>query len=104
MGGGEAFTILALVAAAYMLPTLIALLRGRRNIVAIAALNLLLGWLVIGWVVALIWALSSSETVVVGAAAANGAPLTARNSKACPHCAERIQKAAKKCRYCGEAV
>ncbi len=40
----------------YFLPSIIALARSKRNIVAIFLLNLLLGWSVIGWVVALVWA------------------------------------------------
>ena len=53
---------LAVVLAVYFLPTVIAYARVKRNIWAIFALNLLLGWSVIGWVIALVWALSV-ETV-----------------------------------------
>jgi hypothetical protein len=47
---------------AYLLPTLIANFRGHRNVFAIAALNLLLGWSLIGWVVALVWALTRGHS------------------------------------------
>ena len=57
---GLAFLAVAL--AVYFLPTVIAYARVKRNIWAIFALNLLLGWSVIGWVIALVWALSV-ETV-----------------------------------------
>jgi hypothetical protein len=40
----------------YFLPSIIALARNKRDIVAIVLLNFFLGWSVIGWVVALIWA------------------------------------------------
>ena len=40
----------------YFLPTGIALIKGRMNTGAVFALNLLLGWTGIGWIVALIWA------------------------------------------------
>lgn len=40
----------------YFLPSIIALARSKRDILAIFLLNLFLGWSVIGWVVALIWA------------------------------------------------
>ena len=39
----------------YFLPTIIALLRGHRNALAIFLLNFFLGWTFIGWVVALVW-------------------------------------------------
>ncbi|MGA8154163.1 MAG: superinfection immunity protein [Terriglobales bacterium] len=41
----------------YFLPSLIALTRNKRDTTAILVLNLLLGWTVIGWAIALIWAL-----------------------------------------------
>ncbi len=44
----------------YFLPFAIALIRRRHNTVAIFALNLLLGWTLIGWVVALVWSLTST--------------------------------------------
>ncbi|MBW5800058.1 superinfection immunity protein [Halomonas elongata] len=50
-----------LVIAAYMLPTLVAALRKKRNTLAIGALNVLLGWTFIGWVVALVWSLASER-------------------------------------------
>lgn len=40
----------------YFLPSLIALVRGKRDTMAIFLLNLFLGWSVIGWIVALVWA------------------------------------------------
>jgi hypothetical protein len=43
--------------AIHFLPTIIAALRDGRSVVGIFLLNLFLGWTVIGWVIALIWAL-----------------------------------------------
>ncbi len=40
----------------YLVPSSIAVLRHKRNVVPIVLVNLLLGWTVIGWVVALVWA------------------------------------------------
>lgn len=53
--------ILILLALPHFLPTFIALLRGHHNAFAIFLTNLLLGWTVIGWVVALIWSVTASE-------------------------------------------
>ena len=44
------------VAALYMLPGIVALVRGHHNAGAIVVMNLLLGWTVLGWIFALIWA------------------------------------------------
>jgi len=43
---------------AYFAPLWIALVRGHPDTGAIAGLDLLLGWTVIGWLLAMIWALS----------------------------------------------
>jgi hypothetical protein len=48
----------------YFLPSIIALARSKRDILAIFLLNLFLGWSVIGWVVALIWAAKHDVPVV----------------------------------------
>ncbi|HMH06016.1 MAG TPA: superinfection immunity protein [Terriglobales bacterium] len=40
----------------YFLPSLIALARSKRNLLAIFLLNCFLGWTLVGWVVALVWA------------------------------------------------
>jgi hypothetical protein len=44
--------------ALYFVPILVARRRQHETIAGIAALNILLGWTFIGWVVALVWALS----------------------------------------------
>lgn len=49
----------------YFLPSIIALARSKRDLLAIFLLNLFLGWSVIGWVVALIWAAKHDAPVVV---------------------------------------
>jgi hypothetical protein len=42
----------------YFLPTLIAFSRQHRSKLAVLATNLLFGWTVIGWCIALIWSLT----------------------------------------------
>jgi hypothetical protein len=49
------FAIFAIVIGLYFLPSILAV--NKRNKIAIFALNLLLGWSLIGWAIALIWAL-----------------------------------------------
>lgn len=53
--GGES---LAIYAAVYLLPTLLAAAKKRENVGAIFAVNLVLGWTFVGWFVAFIWALT----------------------------------------------
>jgi len=64
-GGSEWILILALllpVLALYFLPTILAANRKNPNTGVIFVLNLLLGWTFLGWIGALIWALSSTTT------------------------------------------
>ena len=42
----------------YVLPSVIAEWKDRKNSGAIIALNLLLGWTFVGWVAALVWAMT----------------------------------------------
>ena len=58
---------LIFVGVLYFLPALIAILRQHQSWPAIAALNVLLGWTAIGWIIAFVWSLSAvrRDTVVV---------------------------------------
>ena len=49
--------ILLVLAMLYFLPTLVARARGVHGVVAVAVLNLLIGWTVLGWIIALTMAL-----------------------------------------------
>ena len=44
----------------YWLPTIIAMVRHAPSALGVAALNFFLGWTVIGWFIALIWALAAA--------------------------------------------
>jgi hypothetical protein len=48
----------------YFLPSIIALARSKRDLLAIFMLNLFLGITVIGWIVCLVWALKHDVPVV----------------------------------------
>jgi hypothetical protein len=55
--------IILLVVPIYFLPSIVAAMRKQSNTTAIFFLNLFLGWSLIGWVIALVWALKKPETV-----------------------------------------
>lgn len=100
--------LLLFLAALYFLPTLFAGARGRRNTIAIFALNLFLGWTLIGWVMSLVWALSREDrqpvvTQQVMVAPPPAAPASKpEKQKRCFACAEWILQDAIKCKHCGE--
>lgn len=106
-GGTNAAAMVAAVVffpaalALYASPFLVAYTRRRRNLTAIAAVNLLLGWTFVGWVVALVWALSEGTAPSEPAEAPIG---VASDQRACPFCAETIKAAAVVCRHCGRDV
>lgn len=54
----QVFAAILAVWAVYFLPWLIAILRGRANGCAIGVVNIFLGWTLVGWVVALAWAVA----------------------------------------------
>lgn len=53
--------LMGLAVAVYFLPLIIAVLRSNPYSGVVAALNLLLGWTVLGWVSALLWAILSRQ-------------------------------------------
>ena len=61
------FPLLGLPLILYFLPTLIALLREKRDKLSIFLLNFFLGWSVIGWIIALVWACKNESVVYVQA-------------------------------------
>jgi hypothetical protein len=61
---GAAIVGMLLIVAAiaiYFLPSIVASNRRHQNAEAIAVLNLLLGWTVLGWIVALVWAFTAVQ-------------------------------------------
>ena len=78
----------------YFLPSIIG--KNKRNANAILALNFFLGWTLIGWVVAMVWALATEAPVEQEP----DLPVPV-STKKCPDCAESVMADARKCRFCG---
>ena len=57
--------VVAVLTIGYMLPWMIAAMRGKSNHWAVMVLNLLLGWTIIGWVIALVMACTSHQVAGV---------------------------------------
>ena len=57
--------VVAIVTAGYMLPWAIAAVRGTRNSWTVFWVNLLLGWTVVGWIVALVMAIREHRVVAI---------------------------------------
>lgn len=94
----------------YFIPTIVALGRRHHNAGAIVLLNILLGWTVLGWVAALVWAATAVQRRAAGISPAltndelSGLPNAPVETKDCPFCAEKVRFSAVKCRHCGSAL
>jgi hypothetical protein len=93
-------TALSVMWAIGFVPVAIAYHKNHSNKGAIFLLALFVGWTVIGWVVAFVWACSSNPNT--------RNPMSVRSSaghlRACPFCAEPIHVAARLCKHCRSAV
>jgi hypothetical protein len=87
--------ILGLLICVNFIPTAVAQSRGRSSLGAIFALNFFLGWTVVGWVWALVWALTDDPKRVVALA-----PVTSPTTRVCPSCISEVPATASVCRYC----
>lgn len=85
--------------AVYFLPTMIGL--RKRNAGAIFALNLLLGWTLVGWVVSLVWALTKEDipNTLVLSANTQVTPIST-----CPTCHASLARTDIFCRSCGTRI
>lgn len=98
------FSFFLLAPAPYLLPTFEAWKKGHPNLTAIALVNIFLGWSLIGWVGAVVWAFKRPEVVPVVAAVTPTRLEALRETKTCPFCAEEILMAAVKCKHCSSEV
>jgi Superinfection immunity protein len=87
-------TFLLLATLLYFLPTIIG--HNRHNAGGIFLLNLLLGWTVIGWVVAMVWACSAETRLPVVVVAGPG--------RFCTQCGSLSGPGARYCSACGRMV
>lgn len=55
----------AVCAGLYFLPTIIAVMQHRTNVGIVAVINILLGWSLVGWIVALVLALTREPQPVI---------------------------------------
>ena len=53
--------IIALIIIPYFIPSMIAFIKNKPNKIAILVLNTFLGWSMVGWVISLVWSLTSDK-------------------------------------------
>ncbi len=84
----------------YFLPSLVAAHKKKRNANAICALNFLLGWTVLGWIISLVWASCEDPPPVV--AAPSEPTMHAGRGLFCSHCGAQAPVGSKFCPQCGK--
>lgn len=92
MEASSAITAIVLLIV-YFIPALNAYSKRHRSRAMILVVNLMLGWTLLGWLVALAWSASSARD--------DPAPPTGQTHVKCPDCAELVRREAKVCRHCG---
>ena len=100
------FTILIVALIVYFAPSLLA---GHRRLASggvLLAVNLFLGWTVIGWFSCLLWAAlgqtdDQAQFYHQPQSPQLPQPPNVSDTKKCPDCAETILRAAKVCKHCG---
>lgn len=97
------FALIALFILIYFAPSIIG--NYKHNFISIFFLNLFLGWTLVGWIVAMVWALTKDEQKVIiekdNTSFKKNNESIGLEHKKCPDCAELIKIEAKVCRYCG---
>ena len=88
-------TFLILSMLLYFLPTILG--HDKRDVMAIFIVNLLFGWTVIGWFIALIWACAAERYVPVRM-------VPASSGRFCSQCGTLSPYGAHFCSACGRAV
>ena len=71
----EVLILLVLIGLMYFCPTIIAAARGHHSKGGIIALNILLGWTILGWIIALIWSFTNPggrEVTIINVQQMNG--------------------------------
>jgi Superinfection immunity protein len=89
--------LMILLAALYFLPAIVG--HAKRDFTGILLVNLFLGWTVIGWIAALIWALCAAPQYAPVLVAAGGPGV-----RFCSRCGAQAPVGAHFCWACGERV
>ncbi|MEQ1837544.1 MAG: superinfection immunity protein [Candidatus Nitrotoga sp.] len=100
--------LFTLAIAVYFTPSFVAYSREHQQKVSIFVLNLCLGWTIVGWVGALVWAYSKKPEVLAEVTSMpSPSPVEMQNApltKICPFCAEEVRAEAIKCKHCGSDI
>ena len=114
IGPLELIIILVLIVP-YFVPSIIAFSRKHQNATAIFALNLLLGWTIIGWIACLVWALTAKQVEqTINITTASPQPPQQKSEpslspkeqekKFCSKCGTSIKSSDIFCSKCGEKL
>lgn len=87
--------VVGVLGAAYFVPTFVAIVKKRDNLQTISLVNILLGWTIVGWVVALIWAIGPRDRD------SRSRRRYGSGRKPCPSCGRSLRKETRQCRHCG---
>ncbi|AYN26712.1 superinfection immunity protein [Buttiauxella sp. 3AFRM03] len=87
----------AILFVSYFIPSVVAAVRDHKYMGAVMALNILLGWTFLGWVVALVWSMmgknENNQMTIIN----NG---DAIKIVKCNHCGEGVDSRVKACYFC----